>query len=38
MVDTNNREIKKYNITDNEDMNKNYWINDHRIWAQSYRI
>ena len=27
MVDTNNRESRKYNITDNEDLNTNYWIN-----------
>jgi len=27
MVDTNNGESRKYNITDNEDMNNNYWIN-----------
>ena len=38
MVDTNNRESRQYNIADNEDMNINYWINDHKIWAQGYRI
>ena len=38
MVDSNNRESEKYNITDNEDLNNNYWVNDHKIWTQSYRI
>ena len=27
MVDTNNQENRKYNITENEDLNNNYWIN-----------
>ena len=26
MVDTNNRESRKYKLSDNEDMNINYWI------------
>ena len=32
MEDTNDREIRKYNITDNEDMNINYWINGLLAW------
>ena len=27
MVDTNNQESRKYNITSDEDMNDNFWIN-----------
>ena len=32
MMDTNNQESRKYNITDNEDININYWINRLLIW------
>ena len=37
MVDTNNQEKRKYNITDNEDMNNNYWINGLIIIAEAQR-
>ena len=37
MVDTNNRESKKYNITDNEDMN-NYWINGLLTWWSGFSL
>ena len=38
MVDTNNRESKKYNITDNEDMNNNYWINGLLTWWSGFSL
>jgi len=38
MVDTNNREIGKYNITDNEDLNNNYWINGLLSWWSGFSL
>jgi len=38
MVDTNNRESRKYNITDNEDMNNNYWINGLLTWWSGFSL
>ena len=38
MVDTNNRESRKYNITDNEDMNSNYWINGLLAWWSGFSL
>ncbi len=38
MVDTNNRESRKYNITDNEDMNTNYWINGLLAWWSGFSL
>ena len=38
MVDTNNRESRKYNITDNEDMNTNYWINGLHAWWSGFSL
>jgi len=38
MVDTNNRESGKYNITDNEEMNNNYWINRLLAWWSGFSL
>jgi len=38
MVDTNNRESRKYNINDNEDMNTNYWINGLLAWWSGFSL
>ena len=38
MVDTNNRESRKYNIPDNEDMNNNYWINGLLAWWSGFSL
>ena len=38
MVNTNNREGRKYNITDNEDMNINYWINGLLAWWSGFSL
>ena len=38
MVDTNNRESRKYNITDNEDINNNYWINGVLAWWSGFSL
>ena len=38
MVDTNNRESRKYDITDNEDMNINYWINGLLAWWSRFSL
>ena len=38
MVDTNNREIRKYNVTDNEDLNTNYWINRLLAWWSGFSL
>ena len=38
MVDTNNRESEQYNITDNEDLNNNYWINGLLAWWSGFSL
>jgi len=38
MVDTNNRENRKYNITENEDMNSDYWINGLIAWWSRFSL
>ena len=38
MVDSNNRESRKYNINDNEDMNINYWINGILAWWSRFSL
>ena len=38
MVDSNNQENKKYNITDNEVMNNNYWINGILAWWSRFSL
>ena len=38
MVDTNNQENRKYNITDNEVMNNNYWINGLFTWWSGFSL
>ena len=38
MVDTNNQENRKYNITDNEDLNNNYWINGILAWWSGFSL
>ena len=38
MVDTNNRESRKYNITDNEDLNSNYWVNGLLTWWSGFSL
>ena len=38
MLDTNNSESKKYNITDDEDMNNNYWINGLLTWWSGFSL
>ena len=38
MLDTNNREGRKYNITDNEDLNSNYWINELLAWWSRFSL
>ena len=38
MVDNNNPENRKYNITENEDMNTNYWINRLIAWWSGFSL
>ena len=38
MVDSNNRESGKYNITDNEEMDNNYWINGILAWWSGFSL
>ena len=39
MVDNNNnQESRKYNITDNEDINTNYWINGIIAWWSGFSL
>ena len=38
MMDTNNQESKKYNISDNDDVNNNYWINGIRAWWSGFSL
>ncbi len=38
MVDTNNRESRKYNITDNENISTNYWINGLLTWWSGFSL
>ena len=38
MVNTNNRESKKYSITDNEDIDGNYWINGVIAWWSGFSL
>ena len=38
MVDSNKRENRKYNITENEGMNSNYWINGLIAWWGGFSL
>ena len=38
MVDTNNQENRKYNITDNEVVNNNYWIDGILAWWSGFSL
>ena len=38
MVDTNNQESRKYNTTDNEDININYWVNGLLAWWSRFSL
>ena len=38
MVDSNNRESRKYNITDNEDIHSNYWIDGLLAWWSGFSL
>ena len=38
MVDTNNRNSKEYNISDNEEINNNYWINRLLTWWSGFSL
>ena len=38
MLDTNNKDSRKYNMTDNEDMNINYWINGILAWWSGFSL
>ena len=38
MVNSNNRESGKYKITDNEEMNNNYWINGLLVWWSRFSL
>ena len=38
MADSNNRESRKYNITDDGDMNNNYWINGLLSWWSGFSL
>ena len=38
MVNTNNRESRKHNITNNEDINSNYWINGLLTWWSGFSL
>ena len=38
MIDSNNQESGKYNITDNEEMNNNYWINRLLAWWSGFSL
>ena len=38
MVDTNNREIRKYNFSNNEDMDGKYWINGLIAWWSRFSL
>ena len=38
MVDTNNRESKEYNSSDNDDILYNYWINRLLAWWSGFSL
>ena len=38
MVNANNQENRKYNNTDNEDLNNNYWINGILAWWSGFSL
>ena len=38
MADANNRESIEYNISDNEDINNNYWINRFLAWWSGFSL
>ena len=38
MVDTNNQESRKFDTTDNEDLNSNYWINGLLAWWSGFSL
>ena len=38
MVDSNNRESGKYNISDTEGMNNNFWINGLLAWWSGFSL
>jgi len=38
MVDTNNQESRKYNITDKENMSNNYWLNGVVDWWSGFSL
>ena len=38
MEDTNDRESRKYNITDNEDIKNNYWTNGLITWWGGFSL
>ena len=38
MLDSNNQENRKYNFTDNEAMNNNYWINGILVWWSGFSL
>ena len=38
MVDSNNRESEKYNMTGNENINNNYWIDGLISWWSGFSL
>ena len=38
MLDTNNKESRKYDISDSEDININYWINGLLTWWSGFSL
>ena len=38
MGNANNQESRKYNITDNDDTNNNYWINGLLAWWSGFSL
>ena len=38
MVDTNNQESREYKITNNEEINSNYWINRVLAWWSGFSL
>ena len=38
MEDSNNQESRKYKLSDNEDLNINYWSNGLLAWGSGFRL
>ena len=38
MLDINNQESKEYNMSNNEDLNNNYWTNGLMAWWSGFSL